>query len=112
MPATRWARPGTNTALSTWTVTPLGERRVELVATAGSLVLVAVVVGDVVVGGWLLEGAPVVGGAVRGVVVEPPATPVRLDCCALRRSTAMNRARNTTSTAAARAVGPGRKLDL
>jgi hypothetical protein len=28
------------------------------------------------------------------------------------RSVAMNRARNTTSTAAARAVGPGRKLDL
>src|SRR6266545_122160 len=37
MPATWWARPATNTALSTWTVTPLGDRRVEPVANSTSL---------------------------------------------------------------------------
>src|SRR6266496_1314408 len=116
MPATWWARPGTNTALRTWTVTPLGERRVEPLAAAASLVLVVAVDGGVVVGGRPLEGTPVVGGAVGGFVAgEPrlePATAVRSDCWALNRSTTTNRARNTTSTAAARAVGPGRKLDL
>src|SRR6266545_1699319 len=91
MPATWWARRATNTALSTWTVTPLGDRRVEPVAAAGSLVLVVAVVA----------GEP-----------RPPATALRSDRWALMRSTTMNRARNTTSTAAARAVGPGRKLDL
>src|SRR6266581_2917760 len=115
MPATWCARPGTNTALSTWTVTPLGDRRVEPVAAAGSLVLVVAVVEGAVVDGRLLEGARVVGGAVAEVVSgepRPPATALRSDRWALMRSTTMNRARNTTSTAAARAVGPGRKLDL
>src|SRR6266487_57737 len=115
MPATWWARRATNTALSTWTVTPLGDRRVEPVAAAGSLVLVVAVVGGAVVDGRLLEGARVVGGEVAAVVSgepRPPATALRSDRWALMRSTTMNRARNTTSTAAARAVGPGRKLDL
>src|SRR6266702_3246562 len=115
MPATWCARPGTNTALSTWTVTPLGDRRVEPVAAAGSLVLVVAVVEGAVVDGRLLEGARVVGGAVAEVVSgepRPSATALRSDRWALMRSTTMNRARNTTSTAAARAVGPGRKLDL
>src|SRR6266542_4082975 len=106
MPATWWARPATNTALSTWTVTPLGDRRV---------VPVVAVVGGAVVDGRLLEGARVVGGEVAAVVSgepRPPATALRSDRWALMRSTTMNRARNTTSTAAARAVGPGRKLDL
>src|SRR6266700_4855685 len=110
MPATWWARPGTNTALRTWTVTPLDGRRVELVAAAGSLVLV--VGGGAVSGGRVLEGRRIVGGVVDGEVGLPPATEVRSDRWALMRSTTMNRARNTTSTAAARAVGPGRKLDL
>src|SRR6266508_3621263 len=104
MPATWWARPATNTALSTWTVTPLGDRRVEPVAAAGSLVLVVAVVGGAVVDGRLLEGARVVGGEVAAVVSgepRPPATALRSDRWALMRSTTMNRARNTTSTAAA-----------
>src|SRR6266536_1597952 len=103
MPATWWARPGTNTALRTWTVTPLDGRRVELVAGVG---------GGAVAGGWVLEGRRIVGGVVDGEVGLPLATEVRSDRWALMRSTTMNRARNTTSTAAARAVGPGRKLDL
>jgi len=96
----------------------LGERRVVPVvpvAPVGSLVVLAVVAGAVV-GGAVLAGARVVAGAagleVVGATVplEPVAVPERGDRCPLSLSTAMNRARNTTSTAAARAVGPGRNL--
>src|SRR6266516_6925580 len=112
MPATWWARPGTNTAWRPWAVAPVGGRRVELVAAAGSLVRGVGVGGGAVAGGRVLEGRRIVGGVVDGEVGLPPATEVRADRWALMRSTTMNRARNTTSTAAARAVGPGRKLDL
>jgi hypothetical protein len=101
----------------------LGERRVvpvAPVAPVGSLVVLAVVVLAVVVGavvgGAVLAGARVVtvaaGLEVVGATVplEPVAVPERGGRCPLSLSTAMNRARNTTSTAAARAVGPGRNL--
>jgi len=86
------------------------------VAPVGSLVLVAVVDGAAVDGAPLLVGARLVVGAAGREVVDaaerlpPLAVPELGDRCPLSRSTATNRARNTSSTAAARAVGPGRNL--
>jgi hypothetical protein len=68
-----------------------------------------VVGGAVEVGGLVAEAAALEVVDAEGPL-EPVAIPERGDRWPLNLSTAMNRARNTTSTAAARAVGPGRNL--
>src|SRR6266540_343370 len=97
------AAPPRQEPLSTCTVTPLTEGRLVPVAAGsvprdGSLVEVAVLAVVVVV--LVVE---VVAGA--AAVRRPPGVPAPR-----KWSTAQNSARKTTSTAAARAVGPGRNL--
>jgi len=84
------------------------------VALVGSLVLGSVD-GGAVVEGTLLAGARLVVGATGLEVADaagrlPLAVPEPGERCPLSLSAATNRARNTSSTAAARAVGPGRNL--
>jgi len=80
------------------------------VALVGSLVLGGVVGGAVEVGGLLVAETAGLEVVDAEVPLEPVAVPERDARCPLSLSTPMNRARNTTSTAAARAVGPGRNL--